>query len=128
MSYFINGKLLPNENLMNITVDDEIVGNLWISLSKREGQTRAFLTWIDISPDFRRKGYAKEALELMEQRLRSIGAHYFELSVFAHNTGAQKLYLDLGFTITKERRFGHSQKPSRITMTKYLIANALFNS
>jgi GNAT superfamily N-acetyltransferase len=45
----------------------------------------------------RRKGYARASLALLEQWCRDRGVPQMALNVFSYNSGAEKLYRDLGF-------------------------------
>jgi len=76
------------------------VGVLWIS-PRDSGAGRSL--WIyDILVDerFRRRGYARRILELIEDKARELDAGKVELHVFGHNHGARALYEKLGYTAT----------------------------
>jgi ribosomal protein S18 acetylase RimI-like enzyme len=78
-------------------VDDgnEVVGNLWVNVS--EERASAFIFDIEIREEHRGKGYARQALALLEDTLRMLGIRRLGLNVFDDNTVAQHLYRRQGF-------------------------------
>ena len=48
----------------------------------------------------RRRGYAREALQLGEAEARALGAESIGLNVYGYSAGAQVLYESLGYGIT----------------------------
>ena len=82
-------------NIMEET-SHTIVGYLVFSYLIYNGQKIAFIDYIEIFPQFRRKGYAKRAMELMEEIVRKDGLPLIDLNVMLHKVGAQKLYASLG--------------------------------
>ncbi len=82
------------------------VGILWIS--QQESGTGRFIWIYDIliHEPFRRQGYARRALNLVEHKARELNATKVDLHVFAHNQGARTLYENTGY------------KPTSITMSK----------
>ena len=76
------------------------VGILWFAL---EGSGVGRSIWIyDIitHEQFRRRGYARRTLELVEDKARELGASKVELHVFGHNDGARALYEQMGYGVT----------------------------
>lgn len=81
------------------TADRQPVGLLWIQVQDKP-TPRAFIFNIEIDQEFRRRGYAEQAMlklevEAKRLRLESIGLH-----VFGHNTAARPLYEKLGYVAT----------------------------
>ena len=75
---------------------EEKVGAIWLGLEPRGG----FVVDLIIFELFRRRGYAHEAMLLLEQFAREKGAGKLSLQVFGENQGARKLYAKLGYTET----------------------------
>jgi ribosomal protein S18 acetylase RimI-like enzyme len=73
---------------------------LWFALRSRAGQQQAFVCDVVIFEEFRRRGYARRAFELLEGRARELGATSIGLHVFGHNGAARQLYEKLGFVAT----------------------------
>ncbi|GGR22859.1 hypothetical protein GCM10008957_38650 [Deinococcus ruber] len=76
------------------------VGVLWYALRQNGSQVSAFVYEIEIYPDYRRRGYATRAFELLEQDAAGHGAGSVQLHVFGHNHVARALYERLGFSPT----------------------------
>lgn len=55
---------------------------------------------IEIYKRFRRKGYATQALQAVEQRAIELGANSVGLQIFGHNPGARALYERGGYVTT----------------------------
>jgi ribosomal protein S18 acetylase RimI-like enzyme len=72
------------------------IGVLWIQV--QEG--KAFIYDFIIDEAFRGKGYGKQALMAMDEKLRSMNVESVGLHVFGDNTTAQELYKRMGFQIT----------------------------
>jgi ribosomal protein S18 acetylase RimI-like enzyme len=77
---------------------EEVVGTLWVQVSADRG--RAFIYEIEIGEAYRRRGYGRRALELLEDEMRPMGVRRIGLNVFADNAGAQALYRLLGYAVT----------------------------
>jgi len=60
----------------------------------------AFIYNIEIHPQFRRHGYATQAMLKVEGEARRLGAETIRLHVFGHNTAARPLYEELGYVPT----------------------------
>jgi ribosomal protein S18 acetylase RimI-like enzyme len=74
----------------------ELVGYLWHKVS----DDSTFIYDFYISPDYRGKGFGKEALAALEEVLASRGIGQIKLRVAYNNKRALKLYQDVGFEIT----------------------------
>jgi RimJ/RimL family protein N-acetyltransferase len=76
----------------------ERVGDLWFA--RRETQfegTVAFVYSIEILERFRGRGYGREAMQLLEDEVRSRGLSRISLNVFGGNEIARSLYRSLGY-------------------------------
>lgn len=74
-----------------------MVGYLWFTIAEQYDHSFAFVSDIEIRPEFRRKGYGREALKALEQFASDLGVTSIRLHVFAFNKEAQALYAELGF-------------------------------
>lgn len=71
------------------------VGYIWVKVDS----TASFIYDIGIYKDYRRKGYAKSALNLIEGVVSKLGVTSIGLHVFHQNSGAQDLYNRLGYQV-----------------------------
>lgn len=76
------------------------VGVLWFALHAQAGEQRAFVYDVAIFEEFRRRGYATQAFQLLEERARELGATSIGLHVFGHNFAAREMYEKLGYVAT----------------------------
>jgi len=76
-----------------INIDNKQVG--YMRISRDTGKT--ICIGCDIHPDYRRKGYAKVAYELLISNLYNSGYDLLWLEVFKDNIPAYNLYSNLGF-------------------------------
>ena len=72
------------------------MGYLWISIS----ENIAWIYDIYLLPEWRGKGYGKQALDVINQQLALEGITETGLRVAANNSRAKKLYESLGFVLT----------------------------
>lgn len=75
---------------------DKKIGMLWVQARDR----KAFIYDFVIDEAFRGKGYGKQALLAMDEKLKSMNVESVGLHVFGDNVGAQELYKKMGFQIT----------------------------
>lgn len=98
----------PAQMLFFVLEDEKIkqnIGYIWFNIFKAKTanqQTRAFLAYIFINEEQRRKGYAQIAMQRYETMARSRGAKKSILNVFQGNTAAMNFYKKLGYTIIDE--------------------------
>ena len=76
------------------------VGILWFAVMDSGVGRSLWIYDIIIHEEFRRRGYARRTLELVEEKARELGASKVELHVFGHNDGARALYEDMGYGVT----------------------------
>jgi ribosomal protein S18 acetylase RimI-like enzyme len=96
------GPATRNHFLYAVT-DDSIpaeVGIVWFALNDLSVGRSVWIYDLIIHENFRRKGYATQILNLVEQRAARLGARSVELHVFGHNKGAQALYRKQGYYTT----------------------------
>lgn len=71
------------------------IGVLWVQLKDH----KAFIFDFVIDEEFRGRGFGKQALTVMDETLKSMGAESVALHVFGDNVSAQELYKKMGFYI-----------------------------
>ena len=91
----------PGHRLWNIvrSSDRAVVGLLWVQVMQTP-RPSAFIYNIEIYPQFRRRGYAEQAMLRLEEEVRGLGLEAIRLHVFGHNTAARPLYEKLGYVPT----------------------------
>lgn len=79
-------------------VDEEgnKLGVLWVQIKEQ----KAFIFDFIIDEEFRGKGFGKQALLAMDEKLKSMNVKSVGLHVFGDNITAQELYKKVGFKIT----------------------------
>jgi ribosomal protein S18 acetylase RimI-like enzyme len=71
------------------------IGSLWVQVKEH----RAFIFDFVIDEQFRGRGYGKQALTALDEKLKSMSAESVALHVFGDNIAAQELYKKMGFKI-----------------------------
>lgn len=89
------GQLTGSPQLWIIEGETEPVGVIWWGI--RDAGSEAYIYDLLIWPAFRRRGYARAALRLLEEHLRGEGIGVVALNVFSRNSAAEALYRSLGF-------------------------------
>ena len=89
-----NGLQSKDQYLFSIQDEQtgEKVGVLWYSLMTRETRKIVFVSDILIYEQFRGRGYGKQAMQLLEDHARDLGATRIGLHVFGHNPTAYALF------------------------------------
>ena len=89
----------PNRTFVKVINEDDgkRVGEAWYITEEQGGKLRFWVDWIQIDPEYRRRGYATQALEELAREAVRRGADQMGLYVFADNPGAISLYTKLGF-------------------------------
>lgn len=77
------------------------VGVLWWTL--RKPARSVWIYDIAIAEEFRRRGFARAALQELEKWCRKHSCPQIGLNVFAFNSGAEKLYREMGFEDTSKQ-------------------------
>jgi len=75
----------------------ESVGNLWVHVEP--DKKRAFLYDIIVHERFRRQGYGRSMLNLLELKMRQMHVSILGLHVFAENEVAFNLYSKVGYVV-----------------------------
>jgi len=72
------------------------IGILWVQVKDH----KAFIFDFLLEEAFRGKGFGKQALSAMDQKLKHMAVESVALHVFGDNINAQELYKKMGFEIT----------------------------
>ena len=93
------GVRTPNQFFAKIVNedDDTRVGETWYSSEEQGGKIRFWVDWIWIEPEYRRRGFATQVLELLAKEAVQQGADRMGLYVYTDNPGAMSLYTKLGY-------------------------------
>jgi ribosomal protein S18 acetylase RimI-like enzyme len=98
-----NGLASKDQHLYSI-VDDSTgqkVGMLWFAVRyKSQSSPYAFVYDFRIGEQFRRRGYGRQAFEVMEEKVKEMGLDSISLHVFGHNHAAIALYQSAGYETT----------------------------
>ncbi|MBK3494241.1 GNAT family N-acetyltransferase [Viridibacillus sp. YIM B01967] len=86
-----------NHEFYMIEKEKNIIGYVWLKIE--EQKKSAFLYEIYIFDSQRSKGIGKTVMKEIEDYIAEKGICYFKLHVFGTNTGAIKLYDELGFEV-----------------------------
>lgn len=84
---------------INATERELCVGHIWIAIDKNQLDATAFIYDLEIYPKFRKKGYAKMALNAIESYVKENDVHYICLHVFHENVAAKALYAQSGYKV-----------------------------
>ena len=76
--------------------DGDKIGLLWVQVKDQ----KAFIYDFIIDESFRGKGYGKQALLALDEKLKSMDVESVGLHVFGDNITAQELYRKMGYQIT----------------------------
>lgn len=93
---------IPDHYIFEIfaAVEEEPVGYVCVAALPRGTAKLASIVQLSIKSKFQRKGHARAALNLIEQRARGLGLFGTELHIFAPNPGAQALYESVGYKVS----------------------------
>lgn len=93
-----DGLQSKNQYLFSILDDTghQKLGVLWVHVENNQ----AFIYDFRIEEAERGKGYGKQALLALDEKLKSMNVESVGLHVFGDNTTAQELYKKMGFQIT----------------------------
>lgn len=84
---------------MNILVDEEVEGTLWMGRPLTVSTDTWFVFDVEIAKEFRGRGFAREAMVAAEQWTREHDGPRVGLNVFGPNLAARSLYDSLGYEV-----------------------------
>src|SRR5512138_2400802 len=93
-----DGPRSKNQYLFSLVdpAGDRKLGILWVNIESK----RAFIYDFRIDESERGKGYGKQALTALDEKLKSMDVESVALHVFGDNITAQELYKKTGYEIT----------------------------
>ena len=94
-----DGLATPEQLIWTACDGDEVIGRLWISLSR----TAPFIYDVAVLEDQRGKGYGRAIMLAGEDAVRALGYDRLELNVFGVNKTAVHLYESLGYTVLSQQ-------------------------
>lgn len=96
------GLATAGQLLWSIFDGDTRVGYLHLGVDERD--PCAMYIWdLEIAAAYRRRGFARAALQLAMAHVKGLGIQRLGLNVFADNTSAVALYAALGFSVTQSQ-------------------------
>ena len=94
------GLASPNQHLYTIEFGGTPVGHLWLSVDPLPAGGAGFIYDLFVAEQFRRRGIAAEAMQLLDKEGLRLGVSSLALHVFGYNLAARALYQKLGYEIT----------------------------
>ena len=91
--YLPEGIHSKDQYLWSIQNGDDKIGVLWVQVR----DSKAFIFNFVIDEEFRGKGFGKQALVALDEKLKSLNVESVALHVFGDNVNAQELYKKMGF-------------------------------
>jgi ribosomal protein S18 acetylase RimI-like enzyme len=93
------GLASPGHHLYTITLVEggKRIGMVWFEIKQRHGKRKAFIFDFAIDKAQRGKGRGTQAMSVIEQQAKVLGALAVDLHVFGHNTAARGLYEKCGY-------------------------------
>ncbi|HYY97453.1 MAG TPA: N-acetyltransferase [Pyrinomonadaceae bacterium] len=101
-----------------VTPDGTMVGFI---VGIVEPDATGHITTLGVAPEHRRRGIANRMLKKVEEGFRRRGVRIARLEVRSVNTGAQDLYLKLGFNVTQRLPRYYSNGGDGLLMIKSLV-------
>ena len=114
-----DGAATAGQHLFSIKSDGHTSGGLWFTCLNREGNDFAFLFFIHIRNELRRKGIGSSAMKLLENEVNKLGLPAIRLHVLKDNTSAMNLYAKLGYKLFTAYS-GYDENDPGVVMEKKL--------
>ncbi|MER5637176.1 GNAT family N-acetyltransferase [Kitasatospora sp. NPDC002227] len=96
------GLATAGHTLLMLLAEGEPVGSAWLHHGHLPGVTYGYS--LHVQPEFRGKGYGRDAMAVGEQATRAGGDEMMMFNVFGANTVAISLYESAGYTVLDEVR------------------------
>jgi len=102
---FPDGVPADGQHVMNVVVDDEAVGTLWMGRPFNAADDTWFVFYVEIDEACRGQGHGRVAMQAAEAWTREHGGSKIALNVFGPNTVARSLYDSLGYHVMATAMF-----------------------
>lgn len=94
----------PGQLVFRLMAGDRAAGWLWLEVPATGGDPlMAWLNDIELDPEFRGRGYGRQAMALAEREVRERGMTSLGLNVHGQNTVARALYSALGYEVMSQQ-------------------------
>ena len=101
---FSAGPDTPGQLVFRLMAGDEPVGWLWLEVPGAGGDPlMAWVNNVELDPEFRGRGYGRQAMALAEREARERGMTSLGLNVHGQNTVARSLYDSLGYEVMSQQ-------------------------
>jgi len=97
-----DGVASKNHYLLSLEDDHSAVqvGMIWFAVRDKASHPSAFIYDFVIYKEFRRQGYGRQTLTVLEEKAKELGLDTISLHVFGHNQAAIALYQQAGYETT----------------------------
>ncbi len=102
---FPDGSPAEGQYVMNVLVDDESVGTLWMGRPFSGDASTWYIFDIEIAKEVRGRGFGRSTMEAAEAWTRERGGTRVALNVFGPNLTARSLYDSLGYEVLATSMF-----------------------
>ena len=102
---FPGGKVADGQHVMNLVVDGEAVGVLWMGRPLGGSEDTWFVFYVEVDESHRGRGLGRQAMEAAEAWTIAHGGQRIALNVFGPNVVARSLYDSLGFQVMATSMF-----------------------
>ena len=90
--------------MFRLTVGEQPVGWLWLAVPFPGGDpAMAWVNYVQVDPEFRGRGYGRQAMVLAEREAAARGMTSVGLNVHGPNVVARALYDSLGYQVTAQQ-------------------------
>jgi ribosomal protein S18 acetylase RimI-like enzyme len=102
---FPHGTPAQGQFVMNVLVDEEPIGTLWLGRPFSGDADTWYIFDIEIAKEVRGRGYGRSTMEAAEAWTRERGGTRVALNVFGPNLTARSLYDSLGYEVLATSMF-----------------------
>lgn len=107
------GQLTPGHLFFTMEAgSNPSVGFIWVAKTERAFGPIGFIYDLVVWPEYRRQGFAAQAMRALEVEAGKLGFRGLALHVFGHNGPARDLYVKLGYEPTNIQMFKALGSPS----------------
>ena len=99
------GSLAEGQHVMNLVLDGEAVGVLWMGLPLGGAEDTWHVYYVEIAEAHRGRGLGRQSMQAAEAWTRAQGGRRISLSVFGSNVRARELYDSLSYQVMATSMF-----------------------